>query len=173
VKLPPTFSAWNLLVAFDLVEHRRVLDLEHHGHCRHIEILHRAVLDGDFLASLSTLRNFTVGQRDGLRAVGSLLVPWCHPRPCIGAAAMVLIELSVAGIMYQNRKLNAADIGMGIVALAGSQRGAAIRHPAIAATLPPSRTRQRSSRPGDALPGLAAVGGHKHGAFEANQRKLR
>jgi hypothetical protein len=122
VKLPPTFSAWNLLVAFDLVEHRRVLDLEHHGHCRHIEILHRAVLDGDFLASLSTLRNFTVGQRDGLRAVGSLLVPWCHPRPCIGAAAMVLIELSVAGIMYQSRKLNAADIGMGIVALAGSQR---------------------------------------------------
>src|SRR5688572_14776388 len=42
----------DLVAGLDLVEQGRVLDLEHHGHRRHVELLERPVLDGDLLGVL-------------------------------------------------------------------------------------------------------------------------
>mmetsp|Transcript_5433 Transcript_5433/g.20733 ORF Transcript_5433/g.20733 Transcript_5433/m.20733 type:complete len:587 (-) Transcript_5433:1278-3038(-) len=55
----------HLVAGLDLVQQRRVLDLEDHGHAGHVQVLDVAVLQGDLPGFLVDLAHFAFGHRGG------------------------------------------------------------------------------------------------------------
>ena len=64
----------DLIPGFDLFQHCRVFDLEHHGHCRHAEIYYRAVTQRDFFCFPVNPAHFAIRHRDGVCGAGDGLV---------------------------------------------------------------------------------------------------
>jgi hypothetical protein len=67
------------ITSVDLVEHCQILDLKHHGHRRHVEVLERVVADSEVFSVLVNFAHFPVAQ------CGGTLRLCCVVRRMIGA----------------------------------------------------------------------------------------